>query len=129
MMTKAEFLAKLTARKIDTSTLEEELEDFEEISSAARQVQTAMPGIGFMSTRKRLNCFMAVCRHLDQIVEDGGLDFKNVQFVLIILRLKNKTFRKAVSMFDIRASRYRDRERAEMPRTAQDYLSGLMTFG
>lgn len=125
MITKAEFIELAKASGADAAIIEDELRNFDRIAEAAIQVRTTMPGIGVMSVRQRLNCFMAVCRHLDSIIECGELEQAEAQIVLLVLRLKDRKFRKAITMFEIRADRYGARERAEMPRTARLYLAQL----
>jgi hypothetical protein len=88
-----------------------------------------MPGIGFASAQGRLNCFMAVCRHLDSLIEAGEIDLGESQLLLNLLRMTNRKFMKAITMFDIRGTRARAIERAEMPRSAREYLAGLEYMG
>lgn len=129
MMTKAELIQLMNARGVDTAAIEGELGNFEQVAESASKVRAAMPGIGFGSASKRINCFMAVCRHLDSMVDDGELDPSEAQLVLNMLRLKEKKFQKAISMFDHHRSRYGARERAEMPRSARQYLAAIEMFG
>ena len=123
MMTKAEFIQVSKANGIDVSLMEDELKNFDQIIETALDVQAAMPGIGFISIRQRLNCFMAVCRHLDVRIEEGGLTMPEVSIILGVLKLTDRRFGKAIAAFEMYADRYGARERAEMPRTARSYLA------
>lgn len=125
MITKEEFYELAKASGGDPTLIENELSNFDGAVDAAMQARAAMPGIGFMSVKQRLNCFMAVCRHLDSVVESGELEESDAQIALLILRLKDRKFRKAISMFELRSDRYGARERAEMPRTARFYMVQL----
>ncbi len=87
-----------------------------------------MPGIGFGSVSGRMNCFLAVCRHLDTMIETDEIDLSDSQIVLNILSMKDRKFRKALAMFVGRGSRSTARERVEMPRSAMEYLAGLESY-
>lgn len=125
MITKDEFIETLKKGGVDVDEVEPELADFDVAVDAALKIRAAMPGIGFGSVSGRMNCFVAVCRHLDTMIENSEIDLSGSQIVLNILRLKDKKFRKAITMFDLRGSRYRAAERAELPRSAVEYLAGL----
>jgi hypothetical protein len=129
MMTRSEFIARLKQTGADEAELENELGDFDEIARAASEADAAMPGIGFFSVANRMNCFMSVCRHLDSMVADGRINPSDTQFVLMVLRFKNKKFLKAITMFDVRGRRYGPAARADMPQTAREYLAGLEMYG
>ena len=100
-----------------------ELDDFESIAEAAEKAWNAMPSIGFNSVRGRINCFLSVCRHLDSMVENHLIDEQGAQISIIILALEDKKFRKAVSMFNLRAPRYGLRDKVELSETAQVFLA------
>jgi len=125
MMTEEEFLEAVKKSGFDVVGLDAEWENFDSLAKAALKVREKMPGNGFFSVYGRINCFMSVCRHLDTMIEDGDLNLSGSQIVLIILRLKDRKFRKAIGMFDLRWPRYGVGERAEMPRPAIEYLAGL----
>jgi hypothetical protein len=105
--------------------------NFESIVNAAIMAYDSMPGIGFLSRALRLNAFFSVCRHLDDLVENGTIDIEESQAVLIILRLKKKPFRKAITMFDLmgQTGRFNIRTKIEMPRVAREYLAGIEYMG
>ncbi|CDG54953.1 hypothetical protein E0L35_24495 [Halomonas sp. ATBC28] len=42
-------------------------------NEAALSVSAAMPGIGFLSVKQRLNAFFAACRHFDKLIDERGL--------------------------------------------------------
>ena len=128
VISKQELLGKLAASGLDRDQVSQELEDYDEFALCAAELQAAMPGVGFLSVKQRMNCFMAVCRHLDEFVDRGRLTVGQSQYVLMILRLSDKKFEKAIGMFDIRGSRYGTAERADMPRSAREYLAGLEYF-
>lgn len=95
---------------------------------AAVTVFPSIPGVGFFSVQKRLAAFVAVCRHLDQLVDSGSSSEDEAQLAMLILRLESKTFMKAATMFDIRGPRYSAFDRAQLPRSANVYLQGLLQY-
>lgn len=126
MLSRDEFLRTLSKKGIDAAEVDHLLpSNFQRIAAAAEDARAHMPGVGFMSVSKRLNCFYAVCHHLDRMVEDGRIDLNDSQAVILLLKVADKTFEKAVTMFDLRGSRASTRERAEMPRSARMYLAGM----
>jgi hypothetical protein len=129
MITKEEFLTLFRKTSGDVSALEPELEDFEHVAEMARKVWRDMPGIGLASVNGRINCFLAVCRHLDTLISEGQIDLSQSQLILIMLRMKDKKFLKAITMFDTRAARLGPLQRAELPKSAREYLAGLEMFG
>ncbi|MCM0753687.1 hypothetical protein M7784_00265 [Desulfovibrio aminophilus] len=100
-------------------------DQFNTARDAADKVKQAIPEIGTMSVKGRMNAFLAVCRHLDNLLDEGELDQFEAQLALMLLRLESKAFSKAAVMFDLRAPRLDMRERAELPRVARGYLAGL----
>lgn len=129
MITKQEFADALRKGGINVTGDELEFETFENCVNAAVKIKDAMPGIGFASAAKRINCFLAVCRHLDELMDDEEIDLSDSQIILIILRLKDKTFNKAISMFELHGPRFRAMDRADLPKPAREYLAGLEMFG
>ena len=128
MITKDEFSEWLKKGGADVDTVEEALADFDALVDAALKVRASMPEIGFGSAKGRMNCFLAVCRHLDTMIENGEISLSDSQAVLNILRLKDRKFRKAITTFDLLGSRYGARDRAELPRSAREYLAGLEMY-
>jgi hypothetical protein len=102
---------------------------FDSAAAAAPQLRSGMPDIGFMSVPKRMNAFVAVCRHLDQLINSGHLDESEGQLALTILRVGDSAFLKAATMFDERAGRLDADARADLPRSARQDLAGLMQYG
>ena len=129
MIGKQHFISKLSSVGLDTAALHSVLGRYEDFADLAEELRRSMPGIGFASASQRMNCFIAVCRHLDAMIESGRVSLGDSQFVLMILRLSDKKFEKAITMFDTRGPRYSLRERAEMPRSAREYLAGLEMYG
>ncbi|SRR6266581_3393713 len=130
MISKAEFVLRISVGEPLSAQKSTEIESqFDSASEAAQTVERGMPSIGFFSVQKRLNVFFAVCRHLDQLIESGRITIGESQLALMVLRVSNKPFSKAISMFDIRGERFDARARAEMPRSAQEYLAGLRRYG
>lgn len=103
--------------------------DYEEAAHTASIVLNKMPGIGFMSTHGRINAFIAVCRHLNDMVSNKSISEDVAQLSIIILSLSNKQFLKARTMFDIRGPRLGVREVAALPNVARQYLNGIRMFG
>lgn len=130
MVTKEAFLARMQSQSsLSPAEMEELSSHWEDAHEAATIVEAAMPGIGFLSTRQRLNAFFAVCRHLDQMIDGGEIDLARAQLAMSILRVSNKRFLKAVTMFDVRHKRFDASARADMPETAREYLAGLDFMG
>lgn len=102
---------------------------FDAAAAAAGQLRSGMPDIGFMSVPKRVNAFISVCRHLDQLIASGRLDESEGQLALMILRVGDSAFLKAATMFDERAGRLDTDARADLPRSARQYLAGLAQYG
>ncbi|MGV2989900.1 hypothetical protein ACE1OE_19885 [Vibrio sp. E150_011] len=100
-------------------------DNWEEIFAAATNALERMPSIGFLSTTKRINTFLAVCSHLDQLVSNGFINREQAQMALQILRLSNKSFEKAITMFELRQSRFGIRAIAELPEVARLYLMSM----
>ena len=93
--------------------------------NAACLAKSKMPGIGFCSVAKRMNCFIAVCRELDAQIDRGEINLEASQLALLILRTSNRAFNKAMTMFEIRGLRFRAKDRLELPESAHEYLKGL----
>jgi hypothetical protein len=132
MISKSEFIEIVTRIGMDRVELEAELEstDWNTFCDAVAEVKAQMPGIGFLSRSQRMSAFIAVCRHVDELLEIGKLsDLGETQLVLMILRLTSKRFEKASVMFDINAHRIGPATRATFPRTAIEYLAGLNAYG
>lgn len=130
MISRNELIDFLVKAGMSQEECEEDIpEDIERIAQAAAMASVKMPGIGFASVQKRLNCFRAVCYYLDHLVEQGQIDAEETQMVLIILRIKNKAFAKAITMFDLRGERLSPLEIIELPKSAQTYLHSLKRFG
>ena len=127
MITKDEYIEILQRTGFTPSA--DSLSNFEEAAHAAVKLSTMMPGIGVLSVSSRLNCFYAVCRHLDAMIDDGELSLDDTQLALNILRLKDRTFKKAIIAFDGFGPRLGTRERGELPRSALEYLAGLEMYG
>ena len=126
MITKEELFELFKGSGIRFSA--DELSNFEETANAALKLSASMPGIGILSVKSRLNCFIAVCRHLDTMMDNGELRLGDTQLALTILRFKDRTFAKAITTFDGIGPRLRAREKAELPRSALEYLAGLETY-
>ena len=130
MLSKEQFISLVSrSSSLSSSEIEDINNQFESANDAAITIEAAMPAIGLFSVQKRLNAFFAVCRHLDQLIENESINKAEAQLSLLILRLSNKSFLKAATMFDIRGNRYDARHVAEMPRTASEYLAGLRKYG
>jgi len=100
-----------------------------EAAAAARSALAAMPGIGTLSVKHRINAFLAVCRHLDSMVAQHEVSSDGAALALEIMRLSDKDFLKAITMFDGRGSRLSSDSRADLPLTARRYLDALEGAG
>ena len=126
MISKEEFVRRISRGAPLSGQESAEIESqFGDASEAAAILAVSMSGIGFCSVQKRLNAFFAVCRHLDQLIDDGQVTAEEGQLALLILRASNAAFLKAVTMFDTRSGRYDVRGRLDMPRSARMYLAGI----
>ena len=110
---------------LDSEGEEEINQCWDSAFQAAYSTNAKMPGIGFFSVAKRMNCFLAVCRELDAQIERGEITLGESQLALLILRTSNSAFSKAMAMFDIRGPRLRASDRSELPHSAWEYLVGL----
>lgn len=97
--------------------------DFETAAELAAIGIARMPGIGFCSVRKRLNAFLAVCAQID--LHRTDVDSNAAMLALMIMRLANRPFTKAMTMFEIRAARFTMYDMIEMGQTAREFLSTL----
>ena len=130
MITKDEFVRRISkGQPLSRQELDDLETGFEQAQEAAAVAVASMPSIGLFSVAKRLEAFLAVCRALDDLVESGKLTGSSAQISLLILRVSNPAFLKAVTMFDIRGTRYDARALANMPRSAREYLAGIKTYG
>ena len=130
MLSKDDFVARASKGSAFSARELSELDrDYESAANTAEILAEAMPSVGFMSVERRLAAFFAVCRHLDQLISQGTVSPAAAQLSLLVLRLANASFQKAVIMFDTRHDRFDARARAEMPQSAQVYLAGLRRYG
>ncbi len=130
MITLDSFIALMESQGPISEAEKKELSDhWEQAMEAALSAGGAMPGIGFASPTQRINAFLAVCRHLDQMIGEGRIDIAQSQLAINILRLSNKKFNKAVTMFDLRSNRFSISAQAELPHSAQEYLAGILYIG
>jgi hypothetical protein len=113
------------SRSLDSEGEQEINQLWDSAYSAACLVEAKMPGIGFFSATKRMNCFIAVCRELDAQIDRFEITLEDSQLALLILRTSNPTFNKAMAMFDYRGSRFHAKDRLELPESAHEYLKGL----
>jgi hypothetical protein len=126
MVSKERFLGILSSSgQMSAADLTDLDAAWDEAFNGAVALQRSMPGIGFMSVQKRLAAFFAVCRQLDQIVDSGQLTQDEGQLSLQILRLSNRAFNKAMTMFEIRGDRFGVVAQIEMPMSARVYLASF----
>jgi len=125
MISKKEFIKLLQNGGLLASPNDPQFDNFETCANIAEELKASMPREGVASISKRMNCFKAVCRHLDTFIDGGEIDIGESPRALIILILSDKQFQKASTMFDILGLRMSLRERAELPASAQEYLAGL----
>ena len=125
MLSKSEFVASVRRGNPSLSENDPALSGYDDAVEAAAKALRAMPSIGFASSSKRYDAFVAVCRHLDSMVENGFLSFEAAQLAIVILRLSNKPFTKAAVAFDIYGPRLGAGSRAELPFTASQYLAAI----
>jgi len=95
----------------------------------AEEVEPKIPSIGFLSRKRRISAFMYTCEVINEYVKNKKITLGDSQLVLVILRLSNSKFNKAISMFDILAHRTTLYDRATMPLVAREYLAGIEYCG
>lgn len=123
MISKETFIAWLYEHGKITADLEFDIHDcFEAALDAAMEAMAAMPGIGILSPRRRLESFYAVCRHLDARINGGELDPTEGLVALNILRVLSPAFRKAIAEFEHKGPATPPEERQTLPQIARDYL-------
>lgn len=88
------------------------------IEQAARLATEPHP-IGTLSVTLRMNAFLAVSRHLDNIVDRHELSPAGAALAINIMRLSDKAFMKAVTMFDERGPRMSADARTDLPAVAR----------
>jgi hypothetical protein len=126
MVTQEKFKAILRqSGSLDTEGEEQLALYWDTAYNAACLARAKMPGIGFLSVTKRMNCFIAVCRELDAQIACGEINLETSQFALLILRTSDRAFNKAMTMFEVRGPRFRIKDRLDLPETAHEYLKGL----
>lgn len=130
MITQLEF-AETLKRNGDYSPADAFLLDMQwtEAAAAAGSALAAMPGIGTLSVKHRVNAFLAVCRHLDSMIAQHEVSSDGAALALEIMRLSDKNFLKAITMFDGRGPRLSSDSRANLPLTARRYLDALEGAG
>lgn len=130
MITKENFITLLESNSAISDTEKEEIsEQWEGAMDAAISAEYAMPGIGFASPTQRINAFISVCRHLDQMMGRGEIDIVQSQLAINILRLSSRKFKKAAMMFDLRSDRFNAASKVELPESALKYLAGIAYTG
>ena len=77
-----------------------------------------MPSIGFLSGDKRIECFLSVCRHLDQITKSEEVELDSILLALLILQFASKDFAKAYQLFMHRAPRMSYTDALQLPKMA-----------
>ncbi|BBD08352.1 hypothetical protein [Desulfovibrio ferrophilus] len=123
MISKETFIAWLYEHGKITADLEFDIHDcFDAALDAATEALANMPGIGIMSSKRRLESFFAVCRYLDDKIEKGSLDPTEGMVALNILRVLSPAFRKAITEFDHQGPNTPPEQREALPQIARDYL-------
>ncbi|MBU1001222.1 MAG: hypothetical protein KKE73_01735 [Proteobacteria bacterium] len=123
MISKETFIAWLYEHDKITADLEFDIHDcFDAALGVSGEALDAMPGIGILSPRRRLESFFAVCRFLDAKINNGSLDPSAGLVALNILRFMSPAFRKAISEFDHQGPDIPPEKRATLPQIAWDYL-------
>ena len=124
MVSKETLIAWLNSHGHLTADLEFDIHDcFDVALDAAQAALEAMPGIGFLSPKRRLESFYSVCRYLDGRVGRGGLEEGEALVALAILRAMDPDFRKAISEFDTRADTLPAGTLSAIPLIAREYLA------
>jgi len=112
MITLDKFKAILQkSRSLDSEGEQHLAQYWDSAYNAACLAKTKMPGIGFCSVAKRMNCFIAICRELDAQINRGEINLEASQLALLILRTSNTAFNKAMTMFEERGLRFRAKDR------------------
>lgn len=123
MISKETLIAWLYEHGKLTADLEFDIHDcFDAALDAAQTALQSMPGIGRMSTKKRLASFYSVCENLDRSMTRGELDPSAAMVALFVMRMLSPDFRKAITEFDHHAPRADDEELAALPPLARAYM-------
>lgn len=129
MISKETLIAWLYEHGKLTADLEFDIHDcFDAALDAALSAMKTMPGIGLLSTKKRLASFYAVCDYLDERVSRSDLEPTEAMVALSVLRMLSPAFRKAISEFDHQAARRGDQMRDAIPALAKSYLDSSRDF-
>lgn len=74
-------------------------------------VLTRLPSIGFYSAQKRIIAFLVACEIYQKQINKGIVDYDLASLSMLILKLTNKSFLKAITMFEIKIKQGRLRLR------------------
>ena len=96
--------------------------NWESAIAAATKINATMPGIGFLSWKKRTNCFVAVCAAIDAMMLRGQLTKDAAFLTMHILSLTNSKYAKAQQQFMLWAPRMSWQEAIEFPRMAIEWF-------
>ena len=89
---------------------------------AASILNSRMPGVGFLSIRKRLSCFLAVCSQIDSLTESHHLTFEAALLAQHILLVTNSDYAKAHALFMHRAPSMSWEEAITFPKMALEWF-------
>jgi hypothetical protein len=120
---KAEFIRYFTDKGMmqQPSLAEQINSQWDVASKAAQEIELTMPSIGFLSERKRIDCFLSVCQNLDQLLDSKRLTFDSAMLTVMILQFANSSFCKAYSLFMSRASSIPLSDAVDFPRMALEF--------
>ena len=127
MISKTEFILRAAKRGMTNYSALLDADDaiWEEAVEVASLLNSRMPGIGFLSERKRLSCFLSVCGQLDALMETQQLAFDTASLALTILIVTNRDFSKACALFIHRAPYMSWQEAMTFPKMALEFFKGV----
>jgi hypothetical protein len=124
IISKDEFIRRLTKMGLaDEPGIFEEIDrDWDLAMQVAGILKSEMPGIGVLSERKSIRCFLSVCSHVDRLIESKQLTFETATLALLILRVTSSNFSKAQGGFMYRAPNISWQEALSLPKTALEFF-------
>ncbi|XPV76541.1 MAG: hypothetical protein ACNI27_01120 [Desulfovibrio sp.] len=104
LISKKDFLRILGHEGFMAETLAEEIRDsWNDAVTLSQTVLEDFPKIGlFASPSKRLEGFFQVCEYFENKVAAGEVQYEATVLAVNVLRLSNKSFRRAVNCFEAR---------------------------
>ncbi len=101
---------------------------FDILFRTASALAADLPAIGLFSGRRRYDCFISICRRLDDLAARGELSVADTQRILILMSAQSARARKAIARFEATARYLTAQGVAALPRSAREYYAALRSF-